>query len=99
MELLWEAVIGVVIMLGANGYAIKWLKANHDTLRKEHDNLMIDLAKNYSTSDKMIQIIGLVNAPVQQAIDNLRSEVHDTKANVKSIEDKIDKILLNQGTR
>ena len=99
MELLWEAVIAVIAMLGANGYAIKWLKGNFDTLRKEHDALMIDLAKNYSSSDKMIQIIGLVNAPVQQAIDNLRSEVHDTKANVKSIEEKIDKILLNQGTK
>ena len=97
MDFLLEAIITGLIMLGANGYAIKWIKGNLDALKNEHDRTMINLAKNYSTTDKMIQMIGLVNAPVQQSIDSLRSEVHDTKADIKSIEEKIDRILLNQG--
>lgn len=99
MDSILGAAITVLVLLGANGFAIKWLKGSVDDLRKEHDDLIMDVAKNYSSSDKTIQMIGLVNAPVQQAIDSLKSEVHETKGSIKSIERKIDTILLNQGKK
>lgn len=99
MDFPWEAFFISLAMLGANGYAIKWLKGNLDTLRKEHEGLLLDLAKNYSTSDKIFQLIELMNAPVMQSIEGLKNEVKETKEEIKTIETKIDKILMNQGKR
>lgn len=88
----WELVVAGIVGIGTifgNTLILKWIKQGVDDVKKKQIETELNLAKNYSTSDNMIQTIALINAPVQQSIDSLKTDMTDMSK-------KLDMVLDNQ---
>ena len=92
----WQIItiaLGTVI---GNGLLLKWLKSGLDKVVNKQTEIELNIAKNYSTSTMTLQTISLINAPVQQSIESLKEEMVSVRSEVKSMEEKIDLVLINQ---